>query len=132
MAEVVLLALGSFKFTVTKTAFSELQRSKVYNWARHDRLFSEPTYKFMGYGEQRIELSGEIANLKPSKDDPLALLKDLADKGEPQILIDQSGKKIGKFVILEHRDILDRYRLSADPRRIQFRLTLARFPEEAK
>lgn len=56
----VMLALGSYRFSLSSAAYDRLTRQAAWRWPAQDRLGAHPVRQFVGPGEQSIRVSGTI------------------------------------------------------------------------
>lgn len=56
----VMLALGSYRFSVSTAAYRGLERSASWRWPAQERLGAAPVLQYVGPGEQTIRLDGVI------------------------------------------------------------------------
>lgn len=100
----IMLAWGGYMFHQKGASYNELDRSTSWRWGSQERLNREPARQFVGKGDDTITVSGTIYPLyNPGgsfigtrKIEPL---RQLADEGEPNMLIDGRGYVYGKYVV---------------------------------
>ena len=56
----VMLALGSYRFSLSTAAYDRLSRQASWRWPSQDRLGAHPVRQYVGPGEQTIRLQGTI------------------------------------------------------------------------
>jgi hypothetical protein len=56
----VMMALGSYRFSLASAAYDGLRRAAAWRWPAQDRLGAHPVRQYVGPGEQSITLEGTI------------------------------------------------------------------------
>jgi phage protein U len=126
-----MLVLGNFSFMVGTAAHQSLKRVNDYRWAKQDRLARQPARQFVGVGDERIDLEGYLLPHYTGGADSMTQLRALAATGEPLELIDHFGTAYGRYVVEtidETHSELDMY---GQGRRIDFRLAISVYGEDA-
>ena len=128
-----LLMLGDVPFTAPGTAYQALKRASEYRQPSQDRVHQRPIHQSTGLGRDTIDLDG--VQFPGALGAPglahLDALRALAEAGEPRILVAGTGEVFGKYVVTSLEE--DRMRVFRDgaPRRVAWRLKLARYGDEA-
>ena len=125
-----MMALGEYRFSVSTAAYRELTRSNEYRWAAQERLGRLPARQYLGPGPETVSLSGVIYPHYRGGLGQLDRMRAEAGRGEPLDLSTGDGTIMGKWVVTrieETRQVLD---ADSAPRRIEFRLQLARYGED--
>lgn len=120
----VMLKLGSFQFSIGTAAYQELSRKATYNWASQDRFGRMPNLQFVGKGEETISLAGVIYPDYRGGFAQLDRMREIAGQGLPQLLIDGSGKLLGRWVILSVDEKQSTFAAAGMPRKQEFTLEL--------
>lgn len=123
----VMMALGEFRFALDTAAYQSFTRTVNYRWSSQERINNRPAYQFTGTGAETIELSGTLYPLFKGGLNQIENMREIAGTGQPHILTDGLGCIWDKWVILT---ITEEQRVFFDnglPRRIDFRLQLARY-----
>ncbi len=94
----IMLSLGSYQFSISTAAYDDFSRSTSWRWPAQDRAGRAPARQFTGKGEDTITLSGVIF-AEQGGVGQVEALRNVADTGEPQILVDQLGFIRGKWCI---------------------------------
>lgn len=126
----VLLILGDFAFMVGTVAHQSIKRSNEYRWAQQDRLLRTPAQQFVGPGAERIELEGYLLPHFTGGADSISFLREQASLGIPLELIDHFGSPFGRFVVTSLEETGTELGIYGQPRRIEFRLSLAAYGED--
>ncbi|MCY4584885.1 MAG: phage tail protein [Bryobacterales bacterium] len=124
-----MMALGEYRFSVSTAAYHELTRSAEYRWAAQERLGRLPARQYLGPGAETVSLSGVIHPYYRGGLGQLDRMRAEAGRGEPLDLSTGDGTIMGKWVVTrieETRRVLD---ADGAPRRVEFRLQLARYGE---
>lgn len=125
-----MMALGKYRFSVSTAAYRELTRSAEYRWAAQERLGRLPARQYLGPGSETVSLSGVIHPHYRGGLGQLDRMRAEAGRGEPLDLSTGDGTIMGKWVVTrieETRRVLD---ADGAPRRVEFRLQLARYGED--
>jgi phage protein U len=123
----VMLILGTYAFGIDTAAFQELNRTTEWRWPSQDVFESRPLLQFTGSGKDTITLPGVIFPEYWGGTGQLDQLRDLADMGEPQTLIDGRGNILGDFVITSVQERQSVFAQAGVARRQEFTITLERF-----
>lgn len=94
-----MLALGSFRFSISTAAYDQLSRSVSYRWASHDVVNADPVLHHTGRGEQTISLNGTIYPEFKGGRGQLDEMRTLAERGEALSLVTGRGEALGQWVI---------------------------------
>lgn len=99
MTTSVLLKLGEFTFSVSTAAFQTLRRSHQYQWQSQARLGGGPALQYTGIGETSIELAGVIYPGVVGGVDQMRLIRSVAAKGAPLLLVAGTGDILGYWAV---------------------------------
>ncbi|HEY4583943.1 MAG TPA: phage tail protein [Lysobacter sp.] len=127
----MMMALGTFVFSLPTLAYQQLQRSTSWRHASTERVGARAAHQFVGPGEETVELSGLIAPELTGTPASLDILRDLADEGRPLALVDGMGRVHGAFVITSLNETHTLFFQDGTPRRIEFQLSLRRVDDES-
>lgn len=126
--------LGSFTFGIDTAAFQELQRSSTYRWQAKDRIGRKPAQQNTGQGADTISLSGVIYPHYRGGLGQIAALRQQAATGEPLPLIyadETVGQYLGRWCVTAIEETRTVFFDDGTPRRIEFRLSLVEYGEDA-
>lgn len=126
----MMMALGEYRFGLPTAAYQDLSRTNSWRWPTVDRIGARPASQFVGPGEESISMSGLIYPHFRGGLGQLDAMRAEADKGEPLILVDGSGKNWGKFVITDIREGQSIFWSNGAPRRQEFDITLQAYGGE--
>lgn len=126
----MLMCLGTFVFGLTTLPYQQLQRQAAWRHAASDRIGARAAHQFLGVGEETVTLSGWIAPELAGSLLSLDALRDMADAGQPQALVDGTGQVHGAFVITGLDQTQTLFYPDGTPRRVEFQLALRRVAED--
>lgn len=95
----ILMSLGSFVFSINSTTYDSLTKSHTWNHPSQKRVGNRPSSQFLGFDDTTLKISGSLIPQINGPAMTLDFLVELADKGKPLPLIDNSGKVLGAYVI---------------------------------
>ena len=127
----MLMALGTFVFSLQQLAYQQLQRRTSWRHASSERVGARAARQFVGPGDDSIELSGLVAPDVTGDPASLVLLRELADAGRPLSLVDGTGVVHGAFVIDSISETSTLFFADGVPRRIEFNISLTRVDDAA-
>lgn len=127
----MMMALGTFVFSLPQLAYQQLQRSSSWRHASSERVGARAAHQYVGPADDTIELSGIVAPELTGDPASLDLLRDLAGEGRPLALVDGTGAVHGAFVITSLNETRTLFFADGAARRIEFQLSLLRVDDEA-
>ena len=131
MAESIMLALGrDYRFSVETAAYQTLERSTEYRWTQQERIGRRPASQFVGIGTDTITLEGYILPTYKGGLGQLGRMRDIAGRGEPQLLSDAQGKVHGRWCITQIDEGHSIFMTGMVPRKITFTITLQHYGED--
>lgn len=122
----MMMALGTFVFSLSQLAYQELQRSTSWRHSSSERIGARAAHQFLGPGEETFDLSGLVAPEITGTPASLDLIRRMADEGRPLALVDGTGVVHGAFVINSLSETRTLFFADGAARRIEFRLALLR------
>ncbi len=126
----VMMMLGRYQFSLDTAAYQNLHRDAEYRWPEQSRIGRIPARQFVGPGGETIEIEGSIYPHYRGGLGQLERLREIAGRGRPLLLTDGRGKVWGTWCIERVSETQTVFFGNGDPRRIEFRLTLARYGED--
>ncbi len=120
----VMMTLGRYRFGITTAAYAELTRTAEWRWQTLDRFGDTPAVQHTGKGAESITLPGVIFPEWRGGAGQLDAMRALADSGEPQMLIDGSGRVMGMWAIERVEERQATFAAAGMPRRQEFTLAL--------
>ena len=94
----MILALGSFIFSIDTAAYQTLQLSASYPWASAPRFANSSGYQATGLEERRVSLSGTVYPTFRG-DGSLERLRLMASAMTPLPMVDGRGRYLGLWVV---------------------------------
>lgn len=126
------MMLGTqYQFCLDTAAYQSLRRSAEYRWPSQERFGRLSARQFTGPGAESIDLDGTIYPHFRGGLGQMDSLRALAGNGQALLLVDGRGKSWGKWCIERVEETGTIFDGNGDPRRIDFRLTLGRYGEDA-
>jgi phage protein U len=127
----VMMMLGEYQFSLDTAAYQSLRRRSEYRWPSQDRLGRLPARQFVGPGSESIDIDGAIYPHYRGGLGQMTRLRDIAGKGRPQRLVDGRGISWGLWCVESIEESQTVFLGNGDPRRIDFRMVLARYGEDS-
>ena len=125
-----MMALGEYRFSVSTAAYQEFTHSAEFRWASQERLGRLPARQYLGPGEETISLRGVLHPHYRGGLGQIDAMRAEAARGEPLEMSEGTGRIWGKWVITRVEETRRVFDADGAPRRIEFRLQLARYGEE--
>lgn len=126
----VMLSFGGAVFEAPASSYARLRRRSAWRWLSQDRTARRPAYQFLGPGPETIEIEGVVFPLYAGGALP-DTLRALAAAGAPRELTSGAGDVFGLWVLTEVEETRTRLYRDGAPRRIEWRLSLARYGDDA-
>ena len=108
----MLMCYGLFVFSVHTAPFDSVQRSTEWRWPSNNRTGGEPAYQFVGRGGGPSSLN---------------MLREMAERGEPYLLMRGDGKVLGYWLIASLNETASELIFDGNAQRIEFQLALKRY-----
>ncbi|MGU3447581.1 phage tail protein [Enterobacteriaceae bacterium C34A] len=125
----MMLALGMFVFMRQTLPYQNMQRSADYRWPSNSRVGKRDAFQFLGPGDDKITLSGDLFPELTGGQFSLLALYTMAEEGRAWPLIKGNGTICGMFVITNVTDTGTFFFDDGTPRKISFTLSLERADE---
>tara|TARA_R110002167_G_scaffold98718_12_gene259439 strand:+ start:467 stop:895 length:429 start_codon:yes stop_codon:yes gene_type:complete len=126
----MMMSLGLFVWSLNTLSYQDLQRQSAWRHPSQSRVGQRPARQFVGPGDDSITLSGWLAPELSGERVSLALLRAMADAGEPYVLVAGTGKVYGLWVIESLSEDHSLFYPNGQARRIEFSLSLARVDDD--
>lgn len=120
----MMMCLGLFVFQLSTASYQELQRQTSWRHPSNSRVGNTPAYQFTGKGEDTISLNGDVFTELTGYQEPMELLRNMADTGKAFILIEGTGKIYGKVIINSVQETRTVFFTNGGARKISFSLQL--------
>ncbi len=130
MASSYMMRLGDYTFSLNTAAYQQLRRQTEYRWPAQQRIGRLPARQFTGPGQEILSLSGTIYPQFRGGTGQVDAMRQKAGQGQPMTLVDGAGRVRGKWVITRVEETQRVLFADGAPRRIDFRLELARYAED--
>jgi len=121
-----MLTLGMFVFMRQSLPYQSLQRSADYQWPSNSRVGKRDAFQFLGPGEDKITLTGDLYPEMTGGRLSMLALYTMADEGRAWPLISGTGTIYGMFVITNVSETGTVFFADGSPRKISFTLSLTR------
>lgn len=134
MAAPVMMALGTYTFSLNTAAFQSLQRTTAWRWVAQERMRRAPARQYLGPGEDTIALAGTIHPEFRGGLGQLNAMRAEAGKGKPLWLVvarGRAGEIAGQWCIESITESQTRFGSGGAPKQIDFTLALSAYGEDA-
>lgn len=125
----MMLALGFFVFMRQTLPFQSMQRDAEYRWPSNSRIGKRDAFQFLGVGEEKITLSGELYPELTGGKLTLTAVRLMAEEGRAWPLLSGNGMIYGMYVINSVSETGAEFFTDGSPRKITFNLALTRVDE---
>lgn len=122
----MMMALGLYVFSLSTTAYQQLQRQTAWRHPSTSRVGALPARQFVGKGDDTITLSGLILPEISGQRVSLDALRLMADSGKAWPLVEGTGRIYGLWIIENLQETNTLFFTDGAPRRIEFSITLQR------
>ena len=128
-----MLMFGDVPFEAPATAYQTLKRASEYRQPSQDRIHQRPIHQFTGLGRDTVALDGVVfpGHFGGSGLAHLTRLRALAEAGARRFLVAGTGEVFGKYVVTGIEETRTRVFRDGAPRRVAWRLSLARYGDDA-
>lgn len=126
----VMMALGDYRYSLSTAAYQELTHTNAWRWASVDRIGARPAMQFVGPGEESVTMNGCIYPAFRGGLGQINAMRAEADKGQPLLLVDGTGRVWGKFCITEIRETQKVLFSDGTPRAQEFDITLQAYGDQ--
>ena len=123
----VLLALGSYRFSVATGGFYESQRETSWRWASQEVIGAAPRKQYVGPGDDTLTLQGTIFPQYRGGIGQVDLMRTQAGLGQPLPLMTGWGAFLGNYVITHISEIRTVFTSDGAPKKIDFVIGLERY-----
>ncbi len=125
-----MLALGDFMFSLETAPYQTSDDSAPFRWPAQARIGREPALQFVGPGTRTLSLQGVIYPTFKGGLGQMDTLREMANQGEPLILVSGQGHVMGKWVITQVEESRSTFMAAGLPRKITFTLSLQQYGED--
>ena len=127
----MLLALGSFVFSIHSALFHQLQRKRSWRHPSNDRVGMRAASQFAGPGDDTISLGGLLAPGQIGHAEALDDIAAMADAGAAYPLLDGEGYVYGAYVITDLDETKRNFLVDGQALAVDFTISLKRVDDEA-
>jgi len=125
----MMMIYGMMPFMRQTLPYGELQQNIDYRWPTNSRIGQRPSAQFIGVGDEKITLSGELRPEITGGAVSLMTVRLLADQGMAWPLIGGSGMIYGMYVIESISNTHSEFFPNGAASKIMFTLNLKRVDE---
>jgi phage protein U len=125
----MMMIYGMMPFMRQTLPYSELQQSVDYRWPTNSRVGQRASAQFIGVGDEKITLTGELRPEVTGGAISLLTLKVMADEGRAWPLIGGNGTIYGMYVAESFSATHSEFLSNGSAQKIQFTLSLKRVDE---
>lgn len=125
----MMMIYGMMPFMRQTLPYGELQQNIDYRWPTNSRFGQRPAAQFIGPGDEKITLSGELRPEITGGAISLMTIRLLADEGMAWPLIGGSGMIYGMYVIESISNTHSEFFPNGTASKIMFTLSLLRVDE---
>ena len=126
----IMMALGTYRFSIATSAYQQLQRTIAYRWQSQARIGNDPAMQFVGTGAEQISLEGVIYPHFKGGLGQIDGMKAAADEGKPLLLVDGLGNVLERWVITQISETREVFLKDGVPRKITFQMSIVRYGED--
>lgn len=129
--KVAAIAVG-YRFCLKNASYQALKRQNEYKWAELERINTNPSLQFTGFGSETISLDGIIYPQLFGGLRQLNLMRTSAMQGKPLMLISGYGFAFGQWCITSVQENQTIFFKDGTPRRIDFTINLKKYGDDKK
>lgn len=123
----IMMVLGTYVFSIESASYQKLSRSVAYRWKNQTRMMARDALQFTGEGEDSITLTGVIYPNYKGGTGQLTVMRGLAGKGKPLILIDGKGFVHGLWIIEKIEEVVDAFFGKGVPKKQTFTMKIRKY-----
>ena len=123
----MLICLGMFVFAVQSAPLDTIQRATQWRCPANNRTGGEPAYQYVGRGEDQLTLAGILAPEYTGGPANITMLREMAERGEPYLLMRGTGEVMGYWLIDSLNETSSVLMPDGQALKIEFTLTLKRY-----
>lgn len=120
----VMMALGVFRFGMSNEAYQTFARTAAYRWTPVSRIGRAPAMQFLGPDTQEVLLEGVIYPHFRGGLRQVELMRLRADLGQPMLMVDGLGWIWQRWVIVRVEERKSHFLRDGAPQKIEFSLAL--------
>ncbi|MBP9184346.1 MAG: phage tail protein [Fuscovulum sp.] len=124
MLDLVMMALGSFRFGVNRANYQVFSRNAPFRWAKQERLGRSPALQYLGPDTEEITLEGVIYPHFKGGLRQVEIMRLTAATGVPLMLVDGLGFVWKRWCITAVDERKSFLMADGSPRKIEFSVSL--------
>lgn len=125
----MMMIYGLVPFMRQTLPYSEMQQTIDYRWPTNSRVGQRASAQFIGVGDEKIVLSGELRPEITGGAISMLTIKLIADEGRAWPLIGGNGTVYGMYVIENYSSTSSEFYSNGSASKIMFSLNLLRVDE---
>lgn len=123
-SSMVMMALGVFRFGIQNDAYQKLSKTTSYRWEKLAQIGAMPSLQYLGQDTQEVRINGVIYPHFKGGLRQVELMRLIANKGKPMMMVDGLGFVWNRWVITQIGDTKSIFLSDGAPRKIEFSMTL--------
>lgn len=123
----MLMSLGEFIFEINTAPFETFKRQNAWRWPSNSRTTSTNAHQFTGKDEESVDLAGVLMPEVSGGPSNLRQLREMADKGEPYLMMAGNGEIFGYYIITNISEDRSYFLADGTAQKIDFSLQLKRY-----
>ncbi|WP_192457697.1 phage tail protein [Musicola keenii] len=128
----MMMMLGLFPFMLSTTPYQSLEQQLTWRHVKNERVGKFARYQYVGPGDDKVTLSGELYPEITGGDMSLSMLTAMASTGKAWPLIEGTGRIYGMYVITGINETRSLFFDNGKARHISFSLSLERVNEDLR
>lgn len=124
MISLVMMALGSFRFGISRANYQTFSRAAEYRWEQVDRVGAAPAAQFSGPGVQTITLEGVFHPHYHGGLGQMRTMRAIAGTGAPLMMVDGMGFIWDRWVVVSVEETRTHLMSDGAPLKIEFSVQL--------
>jgi len=125
----MMMSLGLFVFKLSSLPYQNINHQVNYNWGENARFGQRAVSQFLGLGQEKLTLKGQLLPELTGGARYLQALQGMADSGRAWPLIEGTGTIYGMFIIERLVKDSGEFNTRGQARTITFTLNLKRVDE---
>ena len=125
----IMMILGTYIFSIDTAAYQQFTRTTEYRWTAQERVNNIDAFQFTGdrSGSDSITLTGAIYPHYKGGTGQLTVMRGIAGKGKPLILIDGRGFVHGLWIIEKIEEVIEVFFGKGVPRKQKFTMQIRKY-----
>ncbi|MFB1115616.1 phage tail protein [Dickeya dadantii] len=128
----MMMILGLFPFMRSTTPYQSLEQQVTWRHVKNERVGKFARYQYVGPGDDKVTLSGELYPEITGGDMSLSMLTAMASTGKAWPLIEGTGRIYGMYVITGINETRSLFFDDGKARHISFSVSLERVNEDLR